>query len=155
MGPTAAPPSASEEGAAKLRELCETLNRAAVREFKDVIAGNWFKIFTHMDLDESGRIGFEELEGVTRARDPGLNLREEDLSLDDMRALWKAIDVDFSGDVKAYRTWNDRMVEHMSESLPRWREIISYIQGIDRPITRDGIITWNSVDGHPVIDLTQ
>ena len=54
---------------------------------------NWFKIFTHMDLDESGRIGFEELEGVTRARDPGLNLDEERLSLADLRSFWKALDL--------------------------------------------------------------
>ena len=52
-----------------------------------------------MDLDESGRIGFEELEGVTRARDPGLNLDEAALSLADLRSFWKALDADRSGDI--------------------------------------------------------
>ena len=31
-------------------------------------------------------MGFEELEGVTRMRDPGLNLREDELTLDELGA---------------------------------------------------------------------
>lgn len=47
------------------------------------------------------------------------------------------------------------MTEHMSESWSRWREILSYLQTIDRPITWDDIVTGNSVDGYSIIDLTQ
>ena len=86
-----------------LKELCEQVNDAAVHEFSKegsgVSSGNWFQIFNKFDTDESGRLGFEELEGVTRMRDPGLNLQEEDLSTHDLKGLWKAIDGDGDGAV--------------------------------------------------------
>ena len=47
-------------------------------------------------------------------RDPGLNLSEEDLTLDELRGLWKALDVDFSGLVDV-----DEFMHFMKDHGPR------------------------------------
>ena len=60
---------------------------------------NWFKMFNILDVDGSGRLGFEELESVIRAPYPCLCTPEEVLPLEQIKALWKAIDADSSGDV--------------------------------------------------------
>ena len=86
-----------------LTRLCGIINDAAVHEYSKegdgTSSGNWFKIFGHFDTDESGRLGWEELEQVSRRRDPGLNLSEEKITLNELRGLWRAIDIDCSGDV--------------------------------------------------------
>ncbi|KAH8043660.1 oxidoreductase [Aureococcus anophagefferens] len=54
-----------------------TMNGAADKWHK--AGGNWFKIFRRMDTDESGSMGFEEIEAVVRTSFPGLNLKPEEL----------------------------------------------------------------------------
>ena len=70
---------------ATLQRICQQLNDAAVHEYSKegsgVSEGNWFKIFGHRRHGRMGRMGFEELEGVTRMRDPGLNLSEEGVNV--------------------------------------------------------------------------
>ena len=88
----------SEAGAAELKRMVSRINEAAVREYA-VISGNWFKIFNQVDVDESGRVGYEELEAVMRSRDPGLRIAAAEISENQLRGLWKAIDADRSGDV--------------------------------------------------------
>ena len=104
-----------------LTRLCGALNDAAVREYR-ADGGNWFKIFTFFDTDESGRLGFEELEGVARMRDPGLNLRDDDVDLDELRGLWKAIDKDSSGDV----TVDEFMHFMRANAADQFHEITDY-----------------------------
>lgn len=60
---------------------------------------NWFKMFTMLDADGSGRLGFEELEDVLRKPYPCLATPEQVVSVASLRGLWKAIDADASGDV--------------------------------------------------------
>ena len=115
-------PMLSEE---RLEQICIIINDAAVHEFSKegsgVTSGNWFQIFNKFDTDESGRLGFEELEGVTRMRDPGLNLRESDLSTHDLKGLWKAIDKDCSGDVTV-----DEYMHFMRARGPQMHELTDY-----------------------------
>lgn len=87
-----------EEDAAELSRLVKRIDDAAEHEYS-TMSGNWFKIFQHVDVDASGRLGYEELEAVLRTRDPGLNVSRSDLADDELRGMWKCIDDDRSGDV--------------------------------------------------------
>ena len=57
-----------------MKRLCTKINDAAVHEFsKGELWNNRRQLvrdLSKFDTDESGRLGFEELEGVTRMRDP-------------------------------------------------------------------------------------
>ena len=109
----------------RLSSICVLINDAAVHEFSKegsgVTSGNWFQIFNKFDTDESGRLGFEELEGVTRMRDPGLNLAQKDLSTHDLKGLWKAIDADCSGDVTV-----DEYMHFMKAHGPQMHSLTDY-----------------------------
>lgn len=61
--------------------------------------GNWFKVFQLIDVDGSGRLGYEELDEVIRAPYPGLEIKKSAMTTADVKGLWKAIDADRSGDV--------------------------------------------------------
>ena len=74
---------------------------------------NWYKIFVMMDLDGSGRMGYEELVGCIRGQYPCLSLNKKQFSLCWIRGLWKAIDVDRSGDVTV-----DEFVAFMRRHAP-------------------------------------
>lgn len=79
-------------------ELAHTLtmmNAAADKWHK--AGGNWFKIFRRMDTDESGQMGYEEIEAVIRTTFPGLKLSLNEISEENLHGLWKALDVDRSG----------------------------------------------------------
>ena len=106
-----------------LTRLCGIINDAAVHEYSKegdgTSSGNWFKIFGHFDTDESGRLGWEELEQVSRRRDPGLNLSEEKITLHELRGLWRAIDIDCSGDVTV-----DEFMHFMKKNATRARGVL-------------------------------
>ena len=108
-----------------LTRLCGIINDAAVHEYSKegdgTSSGNWFKIFGHFDTDESGRLGWEELEQVSRRRDPGLNLSEEKITLNELRGLWRAIDIDCSGDVTV-----DEFMHFMKKNATRARGVPSW-----------------------------
>ena len=112
-----------------LTRLCGVINDAAVHEYSKegdgTSSGNWFKIFGHFDTDESGRLGWEELEQVSRRRDPGLNLSEEKITLNELRGLWRAIDIDCSGDVT------------VDEFMPVWRSNFGRPTPSTRPCPRN------------------
>ena len=135
---------------ATLTSICSQVDAAAVHEFSKkgsgVTSGNWFQVFNKFDTDGSGRLGFEELEGVARMRNPGLNLKENDLSTYDLKGLWKAIDDDKSGDVtvdeymhfmKAHGPSKLGDATHTSARLlggnnaSRWRPPIATFCGVD------------------------
>ena len=128
---------------ATLQRICQQLNDACVHEYSKegsgVSEGNWFKIFGHFDTDESGRMGFEELEGVTRMRDPGLNLSEEDLTLDELRGLWRALDVDLSGLVDV-----DEFMHFMKDHGPQMHQLTEYskqMRGLESRATTPVVVT--------------
>ena len=108
-----------------LTRLCGIINDAAVHEYSKegdgTSSGNWFKIFGHFDTDESGRLGWEELEQVSRRRDPGLNLSEDKITLNELRGLWRAIDIDCSGDVTV-----DEFMHFMKKNATRARGVPSW-----------------------------
>ena len=84
-------------------------------------------------------MGFEELEGVTRMRDPGLNLSEEDLTLDELRGLWKALDVDFSGLVDV-----DEFMHFMKDHGPQMHQLTEYskqMRGLESRATTPSVAT--------------
>ena len=54
-------------------------------------------------------------------RDPGLNLSEEDLSLDELRGLWRALDVDVSGLVDV-----DEFMHFMKDHGPQMHQLTEY-----------------------------
>ena len=74
---------------------------------------NWYKIFVMLDLDGSGRLGYEELLGCIRGGYPCLNLTKKMFSTCWVQGLWKAIDVDRSGDVTV-----DEFVAFMRRNAP-------------------------------------
>ncbi|KAK7250079.1 aldo-keto reductase [Aureococcus anophagefferens] len=59
--------------------------------------GNWFKIFKRLDTSGDGLMGFEEIEHIIRAIFPGLHITKKELSEENARGLWKALDADRSG----------------------------------------------------------
>ncbi|KAH8062202.1 oxidoreductase [Aureococcus anophagefferens] len=59
--------------------------------------GNWFKIFKRLDTSGDGLMGFEEIEHIIRAIFPGLHITKKELSEENLRGLWKALDADRSG----------------------------------------------------------
>jgi len=70
--------------------------------------GNWYKVFQSIDVDGSGAIGFDELQKLVRTSFPGLKIPtasgkfggqwQQGISDSALRALWKGIDADRSGE---------------------------------------------------------
>jgi len=83
--------------AERLARVIEVMNGAADKWHR--AAGNWYKIFRMFDADDSGKMGFEELEHVLRDGFPGLHIPADELRDDDVRGLWKALDADRSREV--------------------------------------------------------
>ena len=61
-----------DDEAERLARVIATMNAAADKWHR--AAGNWYKIFRMFDSDDSGKMGYEELEHVLRAGFPGLSL---------------------------------------------------------------------------------
>jgi len=85
-----------------IKRVIEVMNNAAEKWHR--AGGNWYKVFTACDEDGSGNMAFEELVGVVRKGFPGLSIGPKQLSDDDLRGLWRAVDSDRSGlaDVKEF-----------------------------------------------------
>ncbi|KAH8096438.1 oxidoreductase [Aureococcus anophagefferens] len=116
-----------------------TMNGAADKWHK--AGGNWFKIFRRMDTDESGSMGFEEIEAVVRTSFPGLNLKPEELGDEAVRGLWKALDVDRSGliSVQEFMIFMRRHAKHHEVlaygGVPADKLRSSKIRSFDRSLT--------------------
>lgn len=61
--------------------------------------GNWWGLLRLIDLDDSARIGIEELVSIIRRPLPCLEINETEISDHDIRGLWKAMDARRSGSV--------------------------------------------------------
>ncbi|KAH8098389.1 oxidoreductase [Aureococcus anophagefferens] len=80
---------------AELRRILGVMNAAAEKWHQ--AGGNWFKIFKRLDTSGDGLMGFEEIEHIIRAIFPGLHITKKELSEENLRGLWKALDADRSG----------------------------------------------------------
>lgn len=81
----------------EITRITEVLNSAVNRWHK--AGGNWYKVFKHIDAENSGRIGFDEFSKYVRGTLPGLRIPLSVLSDVDLRGYWKAIDDEGSMDV--------------------------------------------------------
>jgi len=82
---------------ATLLAAIETLSAAAHRWHR--AAGNWYKVFNLVDQEGSGYIGFHEVLEMIRRPLPCLSIPPERLPDRDIRALWRVMDEDLSGEV--------------------------------------------------------
>ena len=82
----------------RLEDVVAVINGAAKRWLH---ASSWVKVFRAIDQDENDRLGYDELERVVRANGTqgGLSLTTSDLTDNDLRGLWRALDKDVSGEV--------------------------------------------------------
>ena len=82
----------------RLEKIVSIINGAAKRWLH---ASSWVKVFRAIDQDENDRLGYEELERVTRANGTqgGLSLTTSELTDNDLKGLWRALDRDVSGEV--------------------------------------------------------
>lgn len=60
--------------------------------------GNWYKVFRLLDTNDSGLLDFKEFVEMVRRPLPCLAIKPEQLSDKDLKALWKALDADVSGE---------------------------------------------------------
>ena len=134
----------AEEAAGELKGVVAQLNEAVEtrhtrKKFHDTTGGtvkeargNWYKVFTLIDVDGSGKLGYEELEEVIRADYPGLGMKPAAISTSRVRGLWKAIDADRSGDVTV-----DEFMSFMRRHGPRMTRLTAYSQQA-RGLTPEG-----------------
>eukprot|EP00930_Biecheleria_cincta_P103599 TRINITY_DN9560_c0_g1_i1.p1 TRINITY_DN9560_c0_g1~~TRINITY_DN9560_c0_g1_i1.p1 ORF type:complete len:1932 (+),score=362.87 TRINITY_DN9560_c0_g1_i1:118-5913(+) len=85
--------------------LVGILNAAADKWHR--ASGNWYKVLNVCDEDRSGRLEFEEFTNVVRKSFPGLSISQTEISDDDLRGLWRAMDDDESGwvSIKEFMVW--------------------------------------------------
>lgn len=76
---------------ATMTELSTTFNRRMRDTFADP---SWIKLFRSIDTDHSGLISFQEIMALTRDE---LSLLPEDISDEQLKAFWLALDMDQSG----------------------------------------------------------
>ena len=82
---------ASEE---ELRELAVSFNQQMTVLFG---SASWYKLFSSMDQDKSGRVTYVEFHGMVRSEASGLGLQPAQLPEPRLRSLWRALDDDGSG----------------------------------------------------------
>jgi Ca2+-binding EF-hand superfamily protein len=74
----------------QLATCVKKLNEAA--NYWHRSGGNWFKIFSEIDADDSGNISFDELLQCVRGPFPGLGQSSRDISEAEIQGMWKALD---------------------------------------------------------------
>ncbi|CAJ1330951.1 unnamed protein product [Effrenium voratum] len=74
-----------------------TINRAAAKWYR--AGDNWFKVFRLADQN-SGRIDFNDFQGMVRQRTPGLGINKKKVSDQELKGLWRALDSNLSSDVR-------------------------------------------------------
>jgi len=77
---------------AALNKVVEKMNDAAEKWHQ--AGGNWYKIFSRLDSDQSGSMEFDEMKAMLRRPLPCLAISRKIISDSDLRALWKALDTD-------------------------------------------------------------
>tara|TARA_B100000795_G_scaffold106029_1_gene78264 strand:+ start:185 stop:532 length:348 start_codon:yes stop_codon:yes gene_type:complete len=99
-------PASKEEA----RELAVSFNQQMT-----VLLGSasWYKLFSGMDEDKSGRVTYLEFRGMVRSEANGLALQPAQLPEPRLRSLWRALDDDGSGfiTVKECKTHKPRTLD--------------------------------------------
>ena len=99
-------PASKEEA----RELAVSFNQQMT-----VLLGSasWYKLFSGMDEDKSGRVTYLEFRGMVRSEANGLALQPAQLPEPRLRSLWRALDDDGSGfiTVKECKTHRPRTLD--------------------------------------------
>mmetsp|Transcript_86181 Transcript_86181/g.216887 ORF Transcript_86181/g.216887 Transcript_86181/m.216887 type:complete len:1053 (+) Transcript_86181:128-3286(+) len=75
--------------------VVDEMNKAAAKWHQ--AGGNWYKVFRLIDSDNSGKMGFDELKEIVRRPLPCLAISAKKVPDQDLRAMWKALDEDRSG----------------------------------------------------------
>lgn len=86
-----------EADEAALVQVVDKMSEAADKWHR--AGGNWYKVFNLCDTEGSGRMSFDEFLDIIRRPLPCLAIPPQRLSESELRGLWKAMDVDRSGDV--------------------------------------------------------
>mmetsp|Transcript_34310 Transcript_34310/g.61807 ORF Transcript_34310/g.61807 Transcript_34310/m.61807 type:complete len:198 (+) Transcript_34310:71-664(+) len=89
--PPVLPPRANYEERVRTSAMC---NRRMVELFQDASAMAWHRLFNWMDDDLSGKVSYSEFTELMREE---LKLSPEELSEDQLLAVWTALDEDRSG----------------------------------------------------------
>lgn len=79
---------------ADISELSRLLNMQMEKLFADPGAREWYRLFTHMDDDRSGRISLKEFIGMVREE---LKMLPSMVPEEELHAVWRALDADASG----------------------------------------------------------
>lgn len=131
-------PAASEE---QVRQFSELFNKQMLllRPREGTNGQNFYRLFKHMDIDNSGRISFGELRKMVREE---LRVGPEAMSKTELQGLWRALDDNESGFICAGefgRFMNMRGVSH---------EVPNEIAGIREKQRADHVaeITKSAVD---------
>jgi len=81
---------------AEKEQVAVLLNQRMIEIFLDPQARSWYKLFVHMDDDCSGKVSLEEFEDMIRNE---LKISTARLSTDQLRAVWRSLDEDESGQI--------------------------------------------------------
>jgi len=77
-----------------VKELAKRLNLKVVELYPPPSTPSWYKLFTHMDYDRSGNIGFPEFVGMVRRE---LLMTTRDVTDGQLMQVWNVLDADSSG----------------------------------------------------------
>ena len=108
-------PASKEE----LRELAMSFNQQMT-----VLLGSasWYKLFSGMDQDKSGRVTYIEFRGMVRSEASGLALQPAQLPEPRLRSLWRALDEDASGYITVKEFGLFMKQGETAASGPGWKE---------------------------------
>lgn len=79
-------------------DMSERLNQQMDYLFRDPQSRGWFRLFSHMDDDKSGRISYREFIGMVREE---LKLSPSHEPESELQAVWRSLDADASGYISA------------------------------------------------------
>ena len=83
---------------------------------------SWYKLFSGMDQDKSGRVTYVEFHGMVRSESSGLGLRPAQLPESKLRSLWRALDDDGSGFITAKEFGSFMRAGTVASGTGGWRE---------------------------------
>lgn len=86
-----------DDNDAAIEETITRLNAALKKRLNS--EGNWYKAFNIVDADASGRLRFFDFKELVRDSFHGLSLPRSKLSDASVKAFWKRLDANWSGDV--------------------------------------------------------
>mmetsp|Transcript_44544 Transcript_44544/g.80042 ORF Transcript_44544/g.80042 Transcript_44544/m.80042 type:complete len:1940 (+) Transcript_44544:73-5892(+) len=80
-----------------LPNAVECINAAAMKYYQ--AQDNWYKVFRVVDMNDAGRMDFETFSDMVRRPLPCLSVATSQVSERQLKALWKAMDIDRSSEI--------------------------------------------------------